>query len=109
VRLLLIVIELAAIAAVLAVAVWVFLSLRQRELRRGRWTVAVRSLEEADTGQDAVAVELQRPGYRSQRVALIPASLSSDEFSESLAEARSEADMKAAALNAAEPVSRRRR
>jgi hypothetical protein len=109
VRLLLIVIELAAIAAVLGVAVWVFLSFRQRELRRGRWRVTVRSLGEGEAGQDGVAVELERPGYRSQRVALIPASLSSEEFSESLAEARSEAEMKAAALNAAEPVSRRRR
>jgi hypothetical protein len=108
VRLLLIVIELAAIAAVLGIAVWAFLRLRQRELRRGRWIVAVRSLEDGEAGQDGVAVELRRPGHRTQRVALIPASLSSEEFSESLAEARSEAEMKAAALNAAEPASRRR-
>jgi hypothetical protein len=101
VRLLLIVIELAAIAVVLAVAAWVFVRLRARELRRGRWSVAVRSLEQGEGGEDAVAVELRRPGYPSQRVALIPSSLPSDEFSESLAEARSEAEMKAAALNAA--------
>jgi hypothetical protein len=106
VRLLLIVIELAAIAAVLGVAIWVFLRLRQRELRRGRWTVAVRSLGEGDAEQDSVAVELRRPGHRPQRVALIPSHLSSDEFADSLAAAQSDAEMKAAALNAAEPVSR---
>jgi hypothetical protein len=107
VRLLLIVIELAAIAAVLGVAIWVFLKLRQRELQRGRWTVTARSLEEGEAEQ-GVVVELRRPGSPPQRVALIPASLSSEEFSESLAEARSEAEMKAAALNAMEPSSRRR-
>lgn len=68
---------------------------RSRTERRGRWRVVERS-----PGEDDVVVQLRCPGEQPLEVARVPASLEAAEFSDRLAEARAEADDRAAALNA---------
>jgi hypothetical protein len=68
----------------------------RKQLVEGRWTPAVHSLP---TGGYNVVVEC--PGETAQVVRQIPAGLDGAEFSTALAEARSDAEEHAAALNAA--------
>lgn len=68
---------------------------RSRTESRGRWRVVERS-----PGAGDVVLQLQCPGEQPLEVARIPASLEAVEFSDRLAEARAEADDRAAALNA---------
>jgi hypothetical protein len=108
-RLLALLLELAAVVGLGAGAVWAYLRLRGRQLGRARWEVATRSLPAGEREVEGVAVELRRAGSAPQRVAFIPSALSYDEFSEALAEAQAEGEAKAAALNAIEPRRKRRR
>lgn len=75
---------------------------RTRTERRGRWQVVERS-----PGGDDVVLQLLCPGEQPLEVARVPASLEAAEFSDRLAEARAEAEDRAATLNAGR--SRRRR
>jgi hypothetical protein len=78
-----------------ALAILVASVVRSRTETRGRWRVVERS-----PGAGEVVLELQCPGEHPLEVARVPASLDAVEFSDRLAEARAEADDRAAALNA---------
>jgi hypothetical protein len=68
---------------------------RRRKLLDARWEVVDRAL-----AGGAVVLELRRPGEHPVEVARIPADTDAATFSDRMAEARSEAEERAAALNA---------
>jgi hypothetical protein len=87
---------------ILFAVVWVALSVgylirqRSREAQTGRWEARTRALE----GGGHV-VELYRPGQPVQEVKRIPGDLGWEQLGEELAEGMSEAEARAATLNAA--------
>ena len=99
-------------ALILFAIVWIGLSVgyllrhRRRQIRTARWEPRTRALE----GGGHV-VELYRPGQPVQEVKRIPGDLDWDELGTELAEGMSEAEMRAATLNAtvAPPSAPRRR
>jgi hypothetical protein len=97
---------------ILFAVVWIALSVgylirqRTRETHAGRWEARTRALE----GGGHV-VELYRPGQPVQEVKRIPGDLGWEQLGEELAEGMSEAEARAATLNAASgpPSAPRRR
>ncbi len=73
-------------------------AMEQRRMRRARWQVETHAL--SDGGH---RVELHCEGEPPQEVRRLPAGLESDELGDRLAEAVSEAEARAATLNAARP------
>jgi hypothetical protein len=85
------------IVAVAAFLVWRYIGwAKGRMLERARWHAATRSLPTGDT-----AVVIEREGETAQTVKVLSSGMPSEEFSDELATAMSEAQAKAAALNAA--------
>ncbi len=73
-------------------------AMEQRRMRRARWQVETHAL--SDGGH---RVELRCEGEPPQEVRRLPPGLESDELGDRLAEAVSEAEARAATLNAARP------
>lgn len=93
---------LGVLMLVVLVCVLAFLAyaraMERRRMRRARWEVETHAL--ADGGH---RVELRCEGEPPQEVRRLPPGLESDELGDRLAEAMSEAEARAATLNAARP------
>jgi len=72
-----------------------FRSLQRRQLKQARWRAVTHGLPDG-----SVAVQLECEGEPALTVRRLPADLAAEEFSSQLAEAESEAEERAAALNA---------